>query len=292
MCLFTASYSIRFVSPYPLACDTQSDTFIHDLQLECPLSISSAFPVEMNGDLLEQALRSKQMIVYTAVLFYASWCPFSNGIRYKFDVLSSMFPQIGHIAVEQSSAMPSVFSRYGIHSLPALLMVNQTAKMRYYGPQDLRSVAHFYKRTTGIDPIEDVIHQSSSRLMSAQKALQPSYQSSWDEMIVKEPYLVFAVLFLMLRSFLYFCPGMMYHLSTVWFLYKQHLNLGIFGESSRLLGHVLHFDVTRMRSKLKLCKSGNFHRGARNARVWASSLASVSLGETSSARSPSSSTDS
>ncbi|GMH11639.1 hypothetical protein Nepgr_013480 [Nepenthes gracilis] len=279
--------------PYPLTCHPQSNTFIHDLQLQCPLSISSASLIEMNGDLLEHILRSKQMNVYTAVLFHASWCPFSKYIRYKFDVLSSTFPQIGHITVEQSLVMPSLFSRYGIHSLPALLIVNRTAKMRYYGPKDLLSMARFYKRCTGLDPIEDVIHHNnSSRLMSAQKGLQPWYQSPWDEMIVEEPYLVLALLFLMLRAFLYFCPGIISHLTAVWVLCKWHLNLGIFGESSRFLGHILHIDVTRVWSKLKLCKSRNFHRGARSARVWASSLASVSLGETSLARPSSSVADS
>ncbi|KAF8403978.1 hypothetical protein HHK36_012088 [Tetracentron sinense] len=98
---------------------------------------------------LDRALSSSQRNVYTAVLFYASWCPFSHGVRSTFNVLSSMFPQIRHLAVEQSSAMPSVFSRYGIRSLPSILMVNQTARVWYYGAKDLCSLVHFYKRITG-----------------------------------------------------------------------------------------------------------------------------------------------
>ncbi|GAB4856140.1 5-adenylylsulfate reductase-like [Ancistrocladus abbreviatus] len=293
--LFTAPSSIRLVSSSSssLTCHPrQSNSLIYDLQLQCPFLLSSSSPAEMNGESLERVLSSKSMNTYTAVLFYASWCPFSSGIRSKFDVLGSMFPQIGHITVEQSSTMPSLFSRYGIHSLPALLIVNQTTKIRYYGPRDLQSMVHFYKITTGLDPVEDLTHENSYSLMRVQKAIQPLYQMSWDEMIVKEPYLAFAVLFLILRAFLYFCPNILSRLTAIWVLYKRHLNFGIFGESSQLLGRIVHLiDVKRVWSNLKLCKTRNFHKGARSAQVWASSLASVSLGETSSAR-PSSSVDS
>lgn len=40
---------------------------------------------------------------HTAVLFYASWCPFSQRIRPVFDDLSSMFPRVKHVAVEESN---------------------------------------------------------------------------------------------------------------------------------------------------------------------------------------------
>lgn len=61
---------------------------------------------KIDGETLDRALSSKPTNLYTVVLFYASWCPFSHGVRANFDVLSSMFPQIRHLAVEQSSAMP------------------------------------------------------------------------------------------------------------------------------------------------------------------------------------------
>ncbi|KAI8021456.1 5'-adenylylsulfate reductase-like 5 [Camellia lanceoleosa] len=61
---------------------------------------------ELDGESLDRALISSQTNVYAAALFYASWCPFSSGVRSKFAVLSSMFPQIKHVMVEQSSAMP------------------------------------------------------------------------------------------------------------------------------------------------------------------------------------------
>ena len=60
----------------------------------------------MDGKFLDRALTSKQRNAYTSVLFYASWCPFSRSMLLKFDMLSSMFPQIKHLALEQSSAHP------------------------------------------------------------------------------------------------------------------------------------------------------------------------------------------
>jgi len=43
----------------------------------------------------------------------------------------------------------SIFSRYGIHSLPSVLMVNGTSRVRYRGPKNLDSLVKFYKKTTG-----------------------------------------------------------------------------------------------------------------------------------------------
>ena len=59
-----------------------------------------------------------------------------------------MFPQIEHLAIKESSASPSLFSRYGIHNLPSILIVNQTSRMRYHGPKDLPSLIKFYRKTT------------------------------------------------------------------------------------------------------------------------------------------------
>lgn len=60
----------------------------------------------MSGNFLDRALTSKQKGSYTAVLFYASRCPFSQIVYSKYEVLSSIFPQIEHFAIEESSAMP------------------------------------------------------------------------------------------------------------------------------------------------------------------------------------------
>lgn len=61
---------------------------------------------QVGGDFLERALNSKDVNTYTSVLFYASWCPFSNDILPNFELLSFMFPQTTHVAVEESSVMP------------------------------------------------------------------------------------------------------------------------------------------------------------------------------------------
>lgn len=126
-----------------------------------------------------------QKSAYYSVFFSASWCPFSSNARPIFNTLSSMFPQIKHLAVEESSSMPryvksycthyiccikvymicflsmktvfaisshmlcSVFSRYGIHSFPAILLANGTMMVRYRGSKDIDSLVNFYKKTTG-----------------------------------------------------------------------------------------------------------------------------------------------
>ncbi|GAB2222585.1 hypothetical protein Droror1_Dr00016704 [Drosera rotundifolia] len=286
MFILLSSSLIGLVSSSPAMCDQQSNTFLHDLKLQCPLSVSSSLPIEMDGDTLEQALKFKPENVYTAVLFYASWCPFSSEMRYKYDALSTMFPEIEHVAVKHSLVMPSLFSRYGVHSVPELFIVNQTAKVRYRGRKDLQAVEDFYKSTTGLVPVEVIAGDTSSTLTSSSKSLQAWYHLPWNAMITKEPYLVLSILFLLSRAFLYFCPGILSRVAAAWIFYYRHLNLGIFGETRQLLVRGLNYiDFKRVSSKLKFCKARNLHRGARSARVWASSLASVSLGKTSSMRS-------
>ncbi|KAL0369939.1 UNVERIFIED_CONTAM: 5'-adenylylsulfate reductase-like 5 [Sesamum angustifolium] len=239
----------------------------------------------VDGESFENAVNSGPKNEYTAVLFYASWCPFSSIFQSKFSTLSSMYPQIKHLMVEQSSVMPSVFSRYGIHSVPSLLIVNQTTRMRYHGRKDLESLINFYKRTTGLYPVVDIVEETSSDSESGSKVFQLWNGASLKETFLMEPYLVLSAVFVFLRAFLYFFPEIVSRIMALWVAYIPHLNLGIFGESRQVLAHVLHLiDVKRIWSKLKLCKTRNFHERARNARVWASSLASVSLGEASSTR--------
>lgn len=107
------------------------------------------------------------------------------------------------------------------------------------------------------------------------------------EMIQREPYLVFAVFFLCVRLLISIFPEILSRLNAFWVSYVPHFNLEIFGETSQIFGRALHMiDVRRVWTKLRFCKTRNFHQGAKNARVWAS-LASVSLGESSSSRSSS-----
>lgn len=113
--------------------------------------------------------------------------------------------------------------------------------------------------------------------------MHPWDGSSLEDMMKRDSYLVFAVLFLCLRAVLFMSPKVLSHLKAFYGSYVPHLNLEIFGETSQLFGRILHMvDVRRIWTRLRLCKVRNFHEGAKNCRVWASSLASVSLGESSS----------
>ncbi|KAF7112727.1 hypothetical protein RHSIM_RhsimUnG0199800 [Rhododendron simsii] len=294
LCIFTAASSMRHAVASALLLPSvststcpppQSNNVFHDLQLQCPLTISLSSPVEMDGKSLDGVLSSTQANVYIALLFYGSSCPFSNAIRTKFAALSTMFPQIRHVMVEQSSAMPSVLSRYGIHSVPFILVVNRMVKTRYHGSKNLSSFVQFYKITTGLDPILDLTEDQGSYSESGLKFLYRWKGNSAKEILMMEPYLVFSALFLFLRVYLYLFPRMISNLIALWFAFVPHLNMGFLGELSHLLGRVLHvIDFQKVWSKLRRCKTRNLHNGARSARVWASSLASVSLGETSSGR--------
>lgn len=286
MCALAAfATSFRSVSSSS-TCQPDFRTFLHDLNSQCPFSISSSSsPIQVDRESLDRAISSNLKNEHIAVLFYASWCPFSNIILSKFYTLSSMYPRIKHLMVEQTSILPSVFSRYGIHSVPAILIVKQRTQIRYHGQKDLKSLVNFYKRTTGLDPIVDMVEDTWSDLGSDQKVFWLWDGASLAEIFWREPYLVLSIAFVLLRAFLYFFPGIASHIRAMWVAYIPHLNLGIFGESRQLIGRMLHLmDVKRIWSKLKLCKTRNLHQGARNARVWASSLASVSLGESSSPR--------
>lgn len=141
---------------------------------------------------------------------------------------------------------------------------------------------HLTVYVSGLDPVEYFAEDES---ISLEGSDYPWYVSSTREMIQREPYLVFAVLFLCLRVLVYIFPEVLFHLKAFWVSSVPHLNLEIFGETSQLFGRALHMvDVRRVLTKLRICKTRNFHEGAKNARVWASSLASVSLGESSSSR--------
>ncbi|KAF2291561.1 hypothetical protein GH714_025636 [Hevea brasiliensis] len=87
---------------------------------------------------------------YVAVLFYASWCPFSRTFRPSFSLLSSLFPSIPHFAIEESSIRPSILSKYGVHGFPTLFLLNSTMHDRYHGSRTLGSLVAFYTDVTGV----------------------------------------------------------------------------------------------------------------------------------------------
>ncbi|KAH6759665.1 hypothetical protein C2S51_016614 [Perilla frutescens var. frutescens] len=241
-------------APSSSTCKRDSMRFLHDLNSQCPLSIPCASsPIQVNGESLESAMSSIRNNEYAAVLFYASWCPFSSIFQSSFSTLSSMYPQIKHIMVDQTSVLPSVFSRYGIHSVPSLLIVNQRTRVRYHGRKDLHSIVNFYKRTTGLDPVVDMVEGTSCSSESEQKVLQLwRGGASSKDTFLREPYLLLAIMFVLSRAFLYLFPEIASRVMAIWLAYIPRLNMEIFGESRQLIGRALHLvDVKRMWSKLK-----------------------------------------
>ncbi|ESQ41809.1 hypothetical protein EUTSA_v10014257mg [Eutrema salsugineum] len=263
-----------FASSRPDVCDHEFEVFRSRIEGKCHHSLYPRPPVEVDGDLLDRLINTNHGNAYTSILFYASWCPFSRAVRPKFDVLSAMFPHIGHLIVEQSQALPS----YGIHSLPSILMVNQTLKMRYHGQKDLASLILFYEETTGLKPVQYVDEGEPTSLEADGNLIAWLHNgSSIREIAEREPYLVLALMFLFLKLAILVFPIMASRLKTLWTSYIPHLSLGILGETSQLFGRALHMiDVRRLWIKLRLTKTRNFQERAKNA------LASVSLGKSTS----------
>ncbi|XP_020574787.1 5'-adenylylsulfate reductase-like 5 [Phalaenopsis equestris] len=282
---FLASLLCRGSCAEPLTCPrSEVAGLVEALRSpQCPLGIERSFAEEVNGDILDKVLAHAPNGAYYSVFFYASRCPFSQNFRSTFDTLSSMFPQITHLALEQYSAMPSLFSRYGIHSFPAFVLASRRGKIRYHGLKDLDSLVNFYREITGEEP---VAYFSMDQAKENTGALQP-WMGTTKEFLNSEPYLAFSLLFVILRAFTYFFPKLISQIKSSWALYTRlHANLGIISGLNQLLGRVLQvIDAKKILRKLNLSsKTGNFHKGAKSARVWASSLASVSLGESSSPR--------
>ncbi|KHG25608.1 5'-adenylylsulfate reductase-like 5 [Gossypium arboreum] len=255
----TATCSIRCVLGSPI-CSHEADVFIENLRFQCSTSLSPIPPLEVDGNFLDRALTSKQRNGHVSVLLYGSWCPFSRRLRPKFDFIGSMFPQLEHLAVEESSASPRTSSSF---------------------MKNLRA---------GFEPFQYVAEHKLVTSGDHNNHMKQSWNEPFSMEIVKrEPYLVFSILFLCMKLLLSIFPIVLSRLETFWVSYAPHLNLEIFGETNQLFARALHMvDVRRVWTKLRLCKTRNFHQGAESARVWASSLASVSLGKSSSGRSSSS----
>ncbi|KAJ8458997.1 hypothetical protein OPV22_031923 [Ensete ventricosum] len=266
----------------PPLCPRSGIAFLDDLGSRCSRWIELSSPQEVSGEMLERELSNDQSAYYS-VLFYASWCQFSSDIQPIFDALSYIFPEIKHLLVEESSVMPSVLSRNGIHSFPAIMLLNGTTRFRYHGSKDFTSLVHFYKRSTGLDPITylEIDQSSSGNARTVIVQVEPIR-----DLITKEFYLTFAVLFICLKIIMGFFPVIYLRSKSFWVSHVWPLNLRILHESSLLLEKILQVvDIKRLWSNIRLSnKTRNFQKGASNARVWASSLTSVSLNESSSSR--------
>lgn len=62
--------------------------------------------LKVRGEAVDKELNLRHRGASYSILFYAAWCPFSSKFRPIFEALSTMFPQIHHFAVEESSVMP------------------------------------------------------------------------------------------------------------------------------------------------------------------------------------------
>lgn len=296
ICVPSSGLDLASSSPVNISvCNHEFELFRFDLRSKCPPSTHPPPPpppIQVDGDSLDRLMMSLNRggnAAYMSVLFYASWCPFSRPLRPKFDILSSMFPQIHHLALDHSQALPSVFSRYGIHSLPSILIVNQTSKARYQGQKDdLTSLIEFYEESTGFKPVQYVVEAEPATSLDA---IIDGNLITWlrngtsisEEIFKRDPFLVLSLLFICLQMAILVFPIAESRMKALWASYVSSLNLERFREISQLFSRALHMvDVRRLWLKLGLVKTRNFHERAMNAQAWASSLASVSLGHTSS----------
>ncbi|XP_057872711.1 5'-adenylylsulfate reductase-like 3 isoform X2 [Cryptomeria japonica] len=250
---------------------------------------------ELDEVSLERALNilHKSGSSYMAVLFYASWCPFSKLCQPVFNTLSSMFPTIHHVAIEESAIRP----RYGVHSFPSIVLQNQTMRVRYTGSRKLESFVAFYKNITGIEPVSPylltLVDGSSLRGLDMVKDIENekhcpySWAKSPEKLLQEDNYLTLAILFLVSRMLYFLFPKVLLWLKRIWNKHVFPADVASTREySPSYMERILYiFNRNRIMSSLKFYKTGNFQGGAMNARAWASkSLASVSLGEGSSSK--------
>lgn len=264
----------------------------------CPLyadSRSFGFNGVTEGDAvsLQRALNMvhKNSYDYVAVLFYASWCPFSRTFRPTFSILSSLYPSIPHFAIEESAIRPSILSKYGVHGFPTLFILNSTMRVRYHGSRTPGSLVAFYGDVTGIRTASlDHISLDKIGSPSTQKkhgsAEQESCPFSWarspENMLRQETYLALATTFVVLRLLHLIFPTLLVFVRCAWRMYIRNMRFG------SMLEHPIAYlkRAAWLSNSLKEpCKRSNLQGGAMNAKAWASkSLATVSIGDASTSR--------
>jgi len=224
---------------------------------------------------------------YIAVLFYASWCPFSQECKPNFEALASLFPTIRHFAFEESAIRPSIISRYGIHGFPTLFLLNSTMRVRYHGPRTVKSLAAFYTDVSGINASvkstagEAIVH-SLDDIEHKKDAEQENCPFWWarspEKILQQDTYLALATTFVILRLLYLLFPKIDSFARWAWRRHNLFANLTssheyflTYLEQARQKFHRLYPSSS---------KRGNLQEGAMNATAWASkSLASVSIGE-------------
>ncbi|KAE8679786.1 5'-adenylylsulfate reductase-like 4 [Hibiscus syriacus] len=225
---------------------------------------------------------------YVAVLFYASWCPFSRSFRPSFNILSSSYPSIPHFAIDEAAVRPSILSKYGVHGFPTFFLLNSTMRARYHGNRSLESLSAFYGDVTGIKNSLDTISLDRISHLSNHEKHNSTEQEScpfpWarspENLLRQETYLALATTFVLLR--------------LLYLLYPTMLVIAQFTRLVRNVkfGALLERPLAYLKRAIQLfnslkepcCKRSNL-QGAMNARAWASkSLATVSIGDTNTSR--------
>lgn len=228
---------------------------------------------------------------YVALLFYASWCPFSGTFKPTLSILASLYPSIPHFAIEESVIRPSTLSKYGVHGFPTLMLLNSTMRMHYHGSRTLGSLVAFYNDVTGLKtaPFNGTSLErmgSSSDHEEHNKNDPESCPFSWarspENWLQQETYLALATAFVLLRLLYFIFPTVFVFSQLAWRRYISNIRL------KSLLEHPLAYmnRVIQLFSSLKEPrKRSNLQEGAMNAKAWASkSLASVSFGDASTSR--------
>ncbi|KAM1180581.1 hypothetical protein ACFX13_019970 [Malus domestica] len=292
---------VRLISAAePTSCPAESaaDAIFGFRYSNCPVNGASRSVESMGvivGDevSLQRALNivHKNTHDYVAVLFYASWCPFSRMFKPTFSILASLYPSIPHFAFEESAIRPSILSKYGVHGFPTLFILNSTTRIRYQGARTPGSLIAFYSDVTGIKtvsldqlslekigyPLHHEKHDSTE-----QESCPFSWARSPENLLRQETYLALASAFVLLRLLYSFYPALLSFAQSAWRRHIQNMRLG------SLLEHPLAFlkrAVQLFNSLKEPCKRSNLQEGAMNARVWASkSLATVSIGDASTSR--------
>ncbi|XP_020581002.1 5'-adenylylsulfate reductase-like 3 [Phalaenopsis equestris] len=233
------------------------------------------FPGVVEGD--EIALQRAASIViskkdqYVAVLFYASWCPFSKKCLPNFNSMASLFPTVPHFAFEESVIRPSILSRYGVHGFPTLFLLHSSMPVRYHGSRSTSSLTAFYSNVTGIKPAspDKTTMRKAVNLISLteQNSDHENCPFSWarspEKLLRQETYLTLACSFLILRLMHSVLPKLMGCLISM-----------------RNYSQVFLHQTKRGFGRLNPSSRRNLKEGAINAKAWASkSLASVSIGE-------------
>lgn len=227
---------------------------------------------------------------YVALIFYASWCPFSRNFRPSFSQLSSFYPSIPHLAIEESSVRPSILSKYGVYGFPTLFLLNSTMRERYHGSWTLGSLVAFYTDVTGmktaslnrgsLDKTDLSNHEKHDN--NEQESCPFSWARSPENMFRQETYLALATAFVLVRFVYLFFPTLLVFAKFAWRRHIWNLRLGSLLEHPRAY---LNQIIQVFNSLKEPCRKCNLQEGAMSARAWASkSLATVSIGDASTSR--------